>query len=358
MEVEFRTTADDYVAFYRYFFFWRKIGWRILVVGFACFYVTGFSTEDHSSYTWTKLLIALALTLFIIAILSIIPYMRTISKHRKMSVDPEKSARVKLILTENGLTAIREAETAADSVAESWRWAIVDYVDNNDRFVFVVLSSRKVLLIPRSSFHSENEVDNFVGTIRSALARVRGADKEANREADRAQARRIAYWGLMGIAPILGAITGLVLFILGVARYKSWLLIIIGVADILFTAVFIGVLIGLSLNGPEFASLNRQRSQSKLNTVFKSVEFYKIQHGHYPDSLKQVEDIQGNVWITDPLSTSFFASKPFDFYYQNTGDKYWLFSVGEDGKPFTADDIYPMMDPADSAKFGLRLVRP
>ena len=32
MEVEFRTTPDDYVAFYQYFYFRRKLGLRILYV--------------------------------------------------------------------------------------------------------------------------------------------------------------------------------------------------------------------------------------------------------------------------------------------------------------------------------------
>ena len=61
------------------------------------------------------------------------------------------------------------------------------------------------------------------------------------------------------------------------------------------------------------------------------------------------------IWITDPLQNSGLGSKSGNFYYQRVGEKYWLFSVGVDGKPFTKDDFYPAMNPADSGKFGLKL---
>ncbi len=185
-------------------------------------------------------------------------------------------------------------------------------------------------------------------------ARVRGSGQES----DRAKARRVAPWGLLGIIPNVGAIAGVVLLILGII-YKSRKLIIIAVADILFTIVFWAaflcwIFFGV-LHSSQVIGAEKQLAQGMLNTVFKSVEFYKLQHGHYPDNLEQVEDSRGFVIISDPLPHRGLHLKPVEFYYQKTGDKYWLFSVGEDGVAFTADDIYPTMNPDDSTKFGLRL---
>ena len=101
--------------------------------------------------------------------------------------------------------------------------------------------------------------------------------------------------------------------------------------------------------------MERQLSQTQLNTVFKNVEFYKIQHGDYPDSLQQIDDLKNDLWLSDALPHKGSRLKPGHYYYEKTGDKYWLFSVGDDGRPFTADDVYPTMNPADSTKFGLRL---
>ena len=41
-----------------------------------------------------------------------------------------------------------------------------------------------------------------------------------------------------------------------------------------------------------------------------------------------------------------------NFEYKKIGNKYTLFSVGIDGIPNTADDIYPNIFDSDSSKFG------
>jgi len=352
MEVEFRTTIDDYLTFYKYFFFWRKLWLRILCAVWFSFVVANSNREGHSDISWGSTLLTFGVTtVFIIAITSLIPYLRTIRKIRKILEAPEQLDPMKMILTADGFTVSREGEAGTVTASGSWRWESVKYVDSHGQFVFIMLVGWKVFLIPRSYFHAESEIDNFVGIIRNGKARVRGTSQES----DQAKARRIAPWGFVGLLPNFGVIAGIVLLYQGIVKYKSRLLIIIGVADILFTIVFWAVIQHWVFNGPVFIKLDKEMSQKMLNTVFKSVEFYKIQHGHYPDSLKQIEDIQGYVWISDPLPHKGGSSKGSNYYYQKTGDKYWLFSVGEDGQPFTADDIYPAMNPADSTKFGLKL---
>jgi hypothetical protein len=107
---------------------------------------------------------------------------------------------------------------------------------------------------------------------------------------------------------------------------------------IIFWVVFFAYIVHRVFNSHAFNDMQKQFTKEELNTAFKDVEFYKLQHGHYPDSLREVEHFRQR-----------------ELFYQKTGDKYWLFAVGEDKQPFTADDMYPTMDPADSAKFGLRL---
>jgi hypothetical protein len=61
--------------------------------------------------------------------------------------------------------------------------------------------------------------------------------------------------------------------------------------------------------------------------------------------------------IFDPAEVR-LGGKPRPFFYERVGtDHYYLLSVGRDGKPFTADDIVPQVDPATSSKLGL-LIKP
>jgi hypothetical protein len=55
--------------------------------------------------------------------------------------------------------------------------------------------------------------------------------------------------------------------------------------------------------------------------------------------------------IFDPTQTG-FGKKERNFYYQKTGDQYYLLSVGADGKPFTKDDNLPDLTAQEKAKAG------
>lgn len=85
-------------------------------------------------------------------------------------------------------------------------------------------------------------------------------------------------------------------------------------------------------------------SQYHINELVKDIEYYKLQNGKYPDSLKQLSNNEGFVNIQDPVK-GLNASEKDVFIYKNLGDKYLLFSVGLDGKPNTKDDIYPKVKP-------------
>ncbi len=59
------------------------------------------------------------------------------------------------------------------------------------------------------------------------------------------------------------------------------------------------------------------------------------------------------IMITDPLlARKMDKSMNTNFCYKKLGDKYTLFSVGIDGEPNTADDIFPQILESDRDKFG------
>ena len=88
--------------------------------------------------------------------------------------------------------------------------------------------------------------------------------------------------------------------------------------------------------------MRRQLAVNTLSTLVSEVEFYRLQHGVYPESLEQLQESQPNkpIFIYDTSSTP-LSSEPFRlFYYERSGDAhYYLRSVGNDGEPFTGDDV-------------------
>lgn len=146
--------------------------------------------------------------------------------------------------------------------------------------------------------------------------------------------------GLLGFIPLVGFFVGIGLTLYGLIKYKDKKLVIIGVLCMLFTVFLYSFMIfGLD----KFSKVKEswaELSQHQINELVKDVEYYKLQNGKYPESLKQLS----NVNIQDPVK-GLNASEKDVFIYKNLGDKYLLFSVGLDGKPNTKDDIYPKVKP-------------
>jgi hypothetical protein len=158
--------------------------------------------------------------------------------------------------------------------------------------------------------------------------------------------------GLICFIPLVGAFVGLGLLLLGIFRYKDKWLSIIGVAGILFTVLVYGSLFysmkHLSIFKAGFADI----SQTQLNSLTKNIEFYKLQHGQYPDSLQQLLDDDKFAPVTDAIQVNQQRGQLY-YNYQRVGDKYILFSSGNDGIPNTGDDLFPQLAIKDSTKIGL-----
>src|SRR5205809_6843783 len=94
--------------------------------------------------------------------------------------------------------------------------------------------------------------------------------------------------GLLCLIPLIGGFVGLGLLLYGLIKYKDKWLTIIGAFGILWTIIIYSSL----FYGMKHASIFKQGfgdiSQMQLNSLVKNIEFYKLQHGQYPDSLEQL----------------------------------------------------------------------
>jgi hypothetical protein len=160
--------------------------------------------------------------------------------------------------------------------------------------------------------------------------------------------------GILGIVPLVGAIVGFVLIILGIAAYRSWKLIVIGAVSILWTVGLYGTLFYFGFfsewGRKGFASIAKEQ----LTNTARELEFYKIENGDYPDSLRQLSKNNRIVFMADPTQFSF--KKTVYFQYAHFGDHYTLFSIGVDGIPHTRDDIYP--DIPDTGRIHYGWIKP
>ncbi len=152
--------------------------------------------------------------------------------------------------------------------------------------------------------------------------------------------------GILGLIPLVGFFVGVGLTLYGIFKYKDKILIIIGIVCMIFTVAVYFSLYYLGFKS-EFGKKSwEQHAQIELNSLIKDIEFYKLEHGVYPDSLKQLEKENDFIFIIDPTQSNQKGKNNY-YNYKNLGDKYLLFSSGSDGIPYSADDIFPEIQPTN-----------
>lgn len=158
--------------------------------------------------------------------------------------------------------------------------------------------------------------------------------------------------GLLGLIPLVGAFVGIGLILYGILKYKDKWLVVIGIGCIVFTIITYSSLLALFKTNTVregFAGI----SQNGLNSLCRNIEFYKIEHGSYPDSLAQLQPDHAFAPVNDAVAV---WGTPNSFYnYRNLGEKYLVFSSGIDGIPNTADDIYPTIR-SDTGRFRFNFI--
>ncbi|MBX7107639.1 MAG: hypothetical protein K1X61_03225 [Chitinophagales bacterium] len=109
------------------------------------------------------------------------------------------------------------------------------------------------------------------------------------------------WWGLLGLILLLGAIVGVVLILLGIFRFGNKTLVYIGTACILFTVGLYSYLFYVGNNSDAVATGFATIAQMQVNDLIKDIEFYKIQHGVYPNKLEDLQEDDKLVSIVDPI---------------------------------------------------------
>jgi len=138
--------------------------------------------------------------------------------------------------------------------------------------------------------------------------------------------------GLLCLIPLVGAFVGLGLLLYGLLKYKDKWLSIIGAAGIVWTIIVYSTLFYAGTHAAVFKKGFESISQMQLNSLVKNIEFYKLEHGQYPDNLKQLLDDDKLAPINDAVQG--MNTKADSYYnYKKIGDKYLLFSSGQDGIP-------------------------
>jgi hypothetical protein len=179
---------------------------------------------------------------------------------------------------------------------------------------------------------------------------------------DKGEAPRPVSMFIGGLAfiPLIGVVFGIIALLRGVltSRPGGRKLALLGGGGIVFTFAIYGALFyfGFVQRGGLYDSLRAQLAQMQLNTLVQSVEFYKLQHGAYPDTLETLRaslPSDSAVFIVDPTNLK-LGTEGRTFYYRAVDpDHYYLRSTGADGEPFTPDDIVPQIVPTSQGNLGL-----
>ena len=170
--------------------------------------------------------------------------------------------------------------------------------------------------------------------------------------------------GGLSFIPAIGVVFGASAITWGLVTRKRGgrRLACIGAAGIACTVVVYGALFyfGFMQRGGVYDDLRLKMAQSTIASVVPVIEMYKLQTGHYPESMAALKDSlpkDSMVMLFDP-STMHMGQVPGYFFYQRVGeDHYYLRGLGPDGVPFTADDIVPQVPVAPGSKIGLLVER-
>lgn len=186
--------------------------------------------------------------------------------------------------------------------------------------------------------------------------------------ADEQQGEKIAVWewvvAVCSFIPFIGFLTGIVAIVMGAIRFKvgGWILILMGLAGMALT-------VGLSYAGYQKiagigganSGIYLQMSRKNLTQAVMAVEFYKQTNGSYPEKLAQVSPvgpsgIPKETFLFDSSAGLELIKKLQLFQYERSadGNTYYLFGVGPDLTPGTADDVYPDLPQDQLDKVGYR----
>jgi hypothetical protein len=172
--------------------------------------------------------------------------------------------------------------------------------------------------------------------------------------------------GGLSFFPLFGVLFGVAAIIWGLsARQRGGVrLALVGAAGILFSVLLYGGLFyfGFVQRGGIYDDLRTKLAQNNLNALVQSVEFYKLGHGAYPDSLDTLKASLNKgsleaIYVLDPRISPTGKQGQFFYYKRVDSDHYYLRGVAPDGMPFSSGALVPQT-PAPGGKIGLLIESP
>lgn len=233
-----------------------------------------------------------------------------------------------------------------------WDWGNIIDIKSNLEFIWLILDNKKYILIPQRAFSSDNEMQYFLGAIQDSINKYHRINQSSKKIVQTGQNSPPYILGIICLIPLIGALAGVLFIILGVSKYKDKWFTLIGVFGIAFTISVYSWLTYMDGHSLMIKNGFKSMDETELNNLVINIEYYKIQHGEYPDSLQQLTVGNSTILIYDPIQEGNNRANTL-FYYKRDSTKYELFSCGEDGKPHTKDDIYPEVTESQVKKIGL-----
>lgn len=340
MKIEYVNSRKDYLRFNKYTIL-KQIKLKAALHLLFAFFLTGVCAGN--SWNWLKIVeIFVPVAVVYFAVIYFVPLWTCWRRLYKASKDkPTAFSKTSMTVTEEGLLI----ESSAESTL--WRWETLKMAEATPDFICVYLADKRCMLFPKDSFNASSDAIAFLGMVQSKTNPL----NQARIQTLKAQNRPPYALGFICILPLIGAVLGIALIVLGISKYKDKWLIMIGLAGIIWTTGIYGYMQYDLIHSDFSKKATHTFAQNDLNALLKDIEFYKLEHGSYPDSLTQAVEDDRMTETVDPTQ-SFFSDKGVYFIYEKRGRHYYLFSSGADGIPGTKDDIYPRIAPSDSAKFG------
>lgn len=337
MEIEIQTTRKDYLDFLRYYYLKRNIIAKIIIplpIILLISYNTNFRDRNFwGHFLFTFLVLGFLFFLFRFLLPYLISMVRLTKQLKKNTSDLENN---RISLLDNGINIAIESES------KFCNWQSIKSIGTYNSYIYLALFDNHFYLFPKNAFHSDGERITFFNSIQNEILKAK--PQNVNRLYNR---------GWLGLIPLVGAFVGIWLINQGISKYKDKKLIIVGIASVLFTVAIYSSMFYYFQYSKQFSKDFSVFSQPYMNTLVKSIEFYTIQNGSYPDSLEEITYTDKMVMIHDPILSGKPTINEGLFYYKKIGNKYSLFSSGVDRIPYTEDDILPSSNLFDSTKTGL-----
>jgi hypothetical protein len=150
--------------------------------------------------------------------------------------------------------------------------------------------------------------------------------------------------GGLSFIPLIGVFFGIIAIVWGFS-VKSIKLKIVGSLGIAFTIVLYSSLgyFGFVQEDGIYDELRQGMARTQINSAIQAIEFYKIQTGAYPDSLKTLQESlpkNSMVFLFDPTQID-TREGAYYFYDLISEQKYHIRALGRDGVLNTEDDVLP-----------------